>query len=472
MPGAVLRTLLGTLLLQFLVAMPALADNADAYADKRKKVALVIGLAAYPGSALKNTIADATLVAGRFEQAGFNVQLVTDLPQVAIAKAFEDFLSAANGADIAAIYYAGHGMQINGENYLVPIDFDPDKGTVFPQLISLTRILARLDTFANAKIVLLDACREFPSARKIRMLLGEAKIGDGLAPMAIRADGKEAGDAGAGAYGMIVGFAAQPNQVAFDGGGGNGPYALALAKSLTFLDEDLSSILVRVARIVVKATRDKQRPEHRIALTRPLFLLLREKPFECDVLAAEEDNNISVQGVAFDLIDVATAEPACRADLAKVPANPRLMHNLGRVLDKAGKDAEAVSLFRQAAELGFDWSQNYLAIMLMYGEGIEPSIPDALRWLRSAYAMGNRQAAVNYADTDFSELLTDSPWRREIVAAALTKLGFPAGNGGDMQMLRSALEAYKAANNLRGAGFTFEVSDALGVSEKVFSERK
>lgn len=473
MPHFGIRCWLGALILLLAAAAPLCAETADAYADKRKKVALVIGNAAYQGvKPLQDTIPDATLIGSRFQTAGFAVRTLADATQEALAKAFEEFLIEADGADIAAVYFAGHGMQINGENYLVPTDFDPDKGPIYAQLVSLTRMLARLDKRANAKIVLLDACRNNPFAKRVGALIGDAALSEGLAPMAIRADGKEASDARLRAYGMIVGYAAEPNRLAYEGPGENGRYAVALAEAMKFLDEDMSSILVRAARLVDKATRERQRPEHRIALTRPLFLQLRARPFDCDVLAAEEDNNISVKGVAFDRIDVVQALPACRADLAQDPDNPRLMHNLARVLDKAGQDAEAVRLFRQAATIGYDWSQNYLAIMLIYGEGVEPSIPEALEWLRKAHAMGNRQAAVNYADTDLSALLTDSPWRRELLAAALTKLGYQAGTGADAEVLWQALERFKAERKLRGAGLTFEVSDALGVSEQVFSERE
>jgi TPR repeat protein len=226
---------------------------------------------------------------------------------------------------------------------------------------------------------------------------------------------------------------------------------------------------VKAARLVVTETNGGQRPEHRVALTQPLFLVSRRKPLNCDLLAAETDNNISVKGVEFDKIDTSAAIPACRADLAKERDNPRLIHNLARSLDKAGKKQEAVRLYRRAAELGFDWSQNNLSVMYMSGDGIDPDFGKAMFWLRKAFAQGNRQAIVNYTSTDMSELFSEDRERTLQLQRALKRLGLyhAAESGLFDNATKEALSAFKTGKDIRNEGITFQVMDALEITKLV-----
>jgi tetratricopeptide (TPR) repeat protein len=461
---------LGLAALLWATATLTFAQSSD-YADPRHKVALVIGFNGYVGEmALFNSVPDATLVGDRLTAAGFAVTRAIDTKKSDLSGTVETFLASAVGADVALVYYAGHAVQIDGLNFMVPVDFDPTKPDVTGQLYSIDDLLKTLRLKAKTQVLLLDACRDNPFIGKISSLLTQNVIGTGLAPIQMPVIEANA-DA---ARGLVVGYATQPNTTALDGNNGHGPYALALADGLANPDEDLSSILLRAARQVVESSHGRQHPENRIAATAPVFLVSRKEPLACDILAAEEDNNVSVKGVAFDLIDVAKAEPACRADLANAPGNFRLMHNLGRTLDKAGRYTEAVDLYRRAAEAGFDWSQNNLAVLLMNGQGTTSDMKEALVWFRRAHSRGNRQAAVNFTGTDLTALLQGKQRRVLALQRALKKAGAATlTNSGTLDA--STLDAVvlvKRTAKLTGTGITLQLIDHLDIADEIFKSTR
>lgn len=449
------------------VAQPAIAS--DDAADRRKKVALVIGLGAYPKSEpLLNTAADARLIAERMKQAGFEVAELFDANEDGLRAALTKFYATAAGADIALTYFAGHSVQIDGENYFVPVDFDPAALDPIKSLVSATAHLKQVATIARAQVLLLDACRDNPFARTLARNLSGKSVAAGVG--AIEMPVVERNASNATVAGLLVGYATQPGTTADDGAGKNGPYALALSEAMARSDESFASILQRAAALVSTTTGGMQHPEQRDALTAPIYLVLRPKPLACDLLAAEKDNNVSVRGVEFDDIDVAQALPACQADIARFPGNARLRHNLARVLDRKGDDQEAVSLYRQAAEAGYDWSQNNLGAMLIMGEGIPRDIREGLVWTKRAMAQGNRQAIVTYRELDLEDLFARAPHRTSALQTALAEKSGTAvaGTGALDPSTLTAIEAFRNAKKLAGSGITFELIDALGIADDVF----
>lgn len=304
---------------------------ADDYADPRRKVALVISLGAYRNaSPLKNPVNDLNVVAPRLEAAGFAVTEARNAALPELRQAIADFIAAANGSDIALVYYAGHAVQIDSENYIVPVDFDVAQADIVAQLYPIGALIRDLAAAAKARVLLLDACRDNPFAARLKAALPGRTIGIGLAPINIEtADGRDLPE---GTHGLLVGYATQPQSTASDGSGSNGPYARALGEALANADAELNSILQRASRSVLAETAGRQQPEYRHALTGPLYLVSRPKPLLCDILAVEPDNDVSVKGVEFEEIDVEKALPACEADHVRFPASPRLMHNYARTL--------------------------------------------------------------------------------------------------------------------------------------------
>jgi TPR repeat protein len=441
------------------------------YADPRRKVALAIGFNGYAGElALLNSVADATLIGNQLAAAGFNVTHALDAKRADLANTIDTFLTNAADADLAVVYYAGHAVQIDGLNFIVPVDFNPTKPDITGQLYGIDELLKTLRMKAKTQVLLLDACRDNPFVGQISSLLKQSVIGTGLAPIQMPVIEAKA-DA---ARGLVVGYATQPNTTALDGNNGHGPYALALADGLANPDEELSAILLRAARQVVDGSRGRQHPEHRIAATAPVFLVQRKEPLSCDVLAAEEDNNVSVKGVPFESIDVTLAEPACRGDLGRAPGNFRLMHNLGRTLDKARRYDEAIEFYHRAAEAGFDWSQNNLAVLLLDGRGTTADVKEAFVWFRRAYAQGNRQTIVNYTGYDLSNDLRGRTKPILALQKALQKAGATSTptNGLLDKATLDAADQIKRRAKLVGVGITFQLIDYLDIADAMFKNSR
>ena len=445
-------------------AAPTPTRAADEAIDPRRKVALVLGIGGYrKATSLPNPIEDARLVGERLKAAGFELHQGYDSTAPELAQAIDTFLGAAQGADIALVYYSGHALQIRAENYLMPVDYAPAPGEPTAGLVPVSRLLERMAGAAKARVLLLDACRDNPFADALATFVGKEAAGRGLAPINLpAADGTAMPD---GTHGLVIGYATQPNQTASDGDRRNGPYATALAAALQAPDADLHAILLQTAFAVVNETRGGQHPEHRVALTQPLHLVARKAPLQCDVLAGDEDNNTGVKAVPFDEIVAKPALEACTADLAANPANPRLMHNHARVLDKIGRDAEAVALYRKAAELGFPPSQNGLAVMLMNGEGVDRDFEAALVWLARAAAQGYRQSIANYT-ADMGKLFTGRSDRTAILQRGLSRAGHRdvTATGKLDEATLTALERLKTERGHKGALISLQTIHELGVA--------
>jgi uncharacterized caspase-like protein len=195
-----------------LVSWSVFCQNDD-YLDRR--VALVIGNADYDDAPLKNPINDANAVTQTLKGLDFEVSAYTNLNKVEMKKAiyeFEDKLS--QNPSVALFYFAGHGLQLNGNNYLVPVNSQIDREWMIEdECISANSIMRMLGYVQNPmNIMILDACRNNPYSRSFRSL------SRGLA---------EPGEAPSG---TIVGFATSPGNVASDGDGDNGLYTQELIR--------------------------------------------------------------------------------------------------------------------------------------------------------------------------------------------------------------------------------------------------
>ena len=157
------------------------------------------------------------------------------------------------GAEIALFYYAGHGLQVGGQNYLLPTDARlSSEGDVDFEAVALHFVLKQMEREAKTSLVLLDACRDNPLARNLARAMGtrSGQIAQGLAEVKV-------------GVGTLIGFSTQPGNVSLDGDGLNSPYARALLNHMEAPNRDIGVTLVRVRNDVVKATHGKQVPwEH------------------------------------------------------------------------------------------------------------------------------------------------------------------------------------------------------------------
>jgi hypothetical protein len=221
--------------------------SSAAYAEKR--VALVIGNGAYQKvSKLANPTRDAAAVAALFKTAGFDaVEVKSDLGATAMRRALRDFSDVARDADVAVVYYAGHGIEVNGTNYLIPVDATLERDVdVEDEAVPLERLTQLLDQAKRLRLVILDACRDNPFMQSMRR--SSRSIGRGLARVEVPTSD------------ILVAFAAKPGFIAADGDGTNSPYTTALLKHLATPGLDLRLALGRVRDEVLKSTNGKQEP--------------------------------------------------------------------------------------------------------------------------------------------------------------------------------------------------------------------
>lgn len=225
---------------------PARPAPAMAAAPRLNVQALVIGNSRYPGAPLVNPQHDANAVAERFRRFGFRVTVLQDGTRRQMVDAIARFAEQARNADVTLLFYAGHGMQVNGINYLVPVDLDLNAAraaNISFEAVSLNTLLEEHMPGAT-KLVFLDACRDNPLSRRMASARGGSR---GLAPI----------DA---ASGTLISYSTRDGSTAADGDDGrNSPYTKAL---LAHLDEpeDIALVLRRVRQSVKAATRGAQEP--------------------------------------------------------------------------------------------------------------------------------------------------------------------------------------------------------------------
>ena len=235
----------------FLALAGAVFFIAAAHASADKRVALVIGNSAYRNvAALANPSSDAASIAAMLKSAGFDVvESKADLDNNDMRRAIRDFTVVAQDADIAVIYYAGHGIEVNGTNYLVPIDAMLERDIdVEDEAVSLDRLMRALEPVKNLRLVILDACRDNPFAKSMKRSVGTRSVGRGLAEV-----NPDLGN-------TLVAFAAKAGSTASDGGEQHSPFTEALLKNIPSPGLDIRLALGRVRDEVFTRTKHRQEP--------------------------------------------------------------------------------------------------------------------------------------------------------------------------------------------------------------------
>ncbi|MFN0116300.1 MAG: caspase family protein [Paracoccaceae bacterium] len=231
---------------RLLAALLVLALPSAALADKR--VALVIGNSAYEFvSKLPNPANDADDIAAALKRLGFSVTAAKDLDYNRMRLAVRDFGEAAADADMALVYFAGHGIEIGNTNYLIPVNAElkSDRDVEF-EAIRLDAVIGALDASKGVKIVLVDACRNNPFLGSMTMTTATRSVGRGLARV----------DPG----GVLVGYAARGGTVSLDGKGRNSPYAKAVLAHLEEPGLELGKMFRKVRDSVLQDTEGGQEP--------------------------------------------------------------------------------------------------------------------------------------------------------------------------------------------------------------------
>jgi hypothetical protein len=225
-----------------LLGQPALAD---------KRVALVIGNSAYQNVApLANPTNDSEAISATLREIGFDVvELKHDLKVAAMRRALRDFSDNVRDADIAIVYYAGHGIEMNGDNYLIPVDAVLERDIdAFDEAIPLERVLRVIEPAKLLRLVILDACRDNPFGRTMKRTIASRGMWRGLAKVDPEIPN------------TLIAFAAKAGSIALDGDTKYSPYTTALVKYLPKPGLDLRKAFGYVRDDVMKATSNKQEP--------------------------------------------------------------------------------------------------------------------------------------------------------------------------------------------------------------------
>jgi uncharacterized caspase-like protein len=223
--------------------------NQPAFAGKR--VALVIGNSAYQNvAALPNPVNDAAAIADMFRKASFEVVTSRqDLKSLEMRRALREFSEQARGADIAVIFFAGHGLEVDGTNYVVPVDAVLERDAdVADEAVSLDRILLAAEPANKLRLIILDACRDNPFTKRMTRMLATRAVGRGLV-------GVEANRPN-----TFIAFAAKEGSTAADGDGEHSPFTMALLKHLITPALDIRKAFGFVRDDVMSATGNQQEP--------------------------------------------------------------------------------------------------------------------------------------------------------------------------------------------------------------------
>jgi hypothetical protein len=242
------------------LAVFSLAQWSSVLAVERR-VALVIGNAKYKEAPLINPVNDARDIAAALQRTGFEVIIAIDATQKEMNRAIAKFGDRLTLDSVALFYYAGHGMQVRGKNYLIPIDAEiKSESSVRVESVDVDGVLDQLST-SDLNVVILDACRNNPFERRANRSMGAAGLAQMEAPK-----------------GSLIAYATAPGRTAADGEGRNGLYTQELLKQIQVQGLTIEQVFKNVRREVAKATRDGQIPWESSSMTGRLLFRPRLSP--------------------------------------------------------------------------------------------------------------------------------------------------------------------------------------------------
>lgn len=426
-------------LILWLAAAALFALPATAATPTGKRVALVIGNSAYQNAVkLPNPERDARAVADKLRRLGFVVVEGYDLGHDGFEDAIKDFSIAVRGADIGMFFYAGHGMQVNGRNYLVPVDAAfQDISALDFEAISMDLVTKQMQQDVSVRLVVLDACRDNPLSKTLsRSLAGttrSAAIAEGLAEVKL-------GDAGEG---TAIIFATSPDEVALDGEGEHSPFTTALLNNIDLPDTDLPVVMSRITGEVYKSTNQQQRPWINASLTGEVILNPQGKP----AAAAPEEPKDAPPADSADTLARETAlynlarDSGLREDyLAYLEVFPDGLYSVNARKQLERLDQEAKEKEKQVATAVITPPEEPVARSVTT-EVIDLPVTDVVK-------------AMEANELTEAELEFDRNKRTEI-QVRLTLAGFDTGghDGAFGRKTRNALGAWQTSRGLTPSGY-------------------
>ena len=380
------RSLVVAVLASVVLAVPVvvLADG---------RVALVVGNSTYTHiGRLPNPDNDARDISSALRRLGFEVTTELDADRVELTEALRQFTRQSAGADVSLVFYAGHGIEMDGVNYLVPVDarLERDVDVRFETTVTVDDLLVSTSG-ASLRLVILDACRNNPLARSMQRTAATRTVSGGsFADLNEDLLGDE----------TLVAYAAAAGTTAADGRGRNSPYTAALLSHLE-TPLEIGLLFRRVRAAVLAATNGAQRPHEYHSLVGEHYLTR--------TLATGASVTVSAAAPAgpapadpprpdpaeTDVIEFQIAALRELAETGDAEAQTELGERYEDGRDVAQDYTVAVSWFRRAAEQGYAPGQAALGFMYSRGRGVVQDDAEAVRWHRRAAEQGNARAQNN-----------------------------------------------------------------------------
>ena len=366
---------------KLLVVVLALVLVASASVElAARQVALVVGNGSYAHiGRLPNPENDAVDLAAALRRIGFEVTTELDADRVELTEALRAFTRRSAGADVSLLFYAGHGLEMDGTNYLVPVDARLERDVdVRYETVTLDDLLVST-VGARLRLVILDACRNNPLARSMQRTVASRSVSGGSFG---QLDEDLLGDE------TLVAYAAAAGTTAADGTGRNSPYTSAL---LAHLDEPLEILTLfrRVRARVLEATNGEQRPHEYQSLLREHYLSGAPAVEAVTVEAAAPD----VADVDATELDIAQLRVLAERGAADAQAELGVRYAAGRGVER--DFGEAVSWYRRAVKQGDARGQVELGFAYERGRGVEQNDDEAVRWYRRSAEQGNALGQMN-----------------------------------------------------------------------------
>ena len=411
-----------------LMGIPLWAEDQDR-AIKRKReemaserrVALVIGNAAYRKDALRNPVNDASAMAAALRACGFTVLKHTDLNRIEMFKAVREFGNNIERGGVGLFYYSGHGIQVDGQNYLVPVDADiEEEDEVESECLGVKLVLAKMETADNrVNILILDACRNnrFGSQNK--------SLGDGGLANIKKVP-----------TGTLIAFATRPGEVAKDGIGMNSPYTAALVEVMRKRGLMIEQVFKDVREKVKRETAGKQVPREITELEGDFYFLPPSQgtfsssplpsPPQGDSQARHDHEKTTFKEYQrlADRGDVKTQYKLGVMHYEGFFINP--YHHEGGITIEEFQPAnyqEAEKWFRKAANQGHAGAQDKLGEMYYEGHGVPKNYKKAEEWFRKAIHQGHAGAQdklgemyYKLGEKDYKRLVEGEGLLRDIIS--------------------------------------------------------
>ena len=366
----------------FVVSVLTVVLIASASVVLARQVALVVGNSTYAHiGRLPNPENDAVDMAAALRRLGFDVTTELDADRVELTEALRAFTRRSAGADVSLVFYAGHGLEMDGVNYLVPVDARLERDVdVRYETVTLDDLLVST-VGARLRLVILDACRNNPLARSMQRTVASRSVSGGSFG---QLNEDLLGDE------TLVAYAAAAGTTAADGTGRNSPYTSAL---LAHLDEPLEILTLfrRVRARVLETTNGGQRPHEYQSLLREHYLSGVPAVEAVTVEAAAPDP----PDVDVGDLDMARLRVLAERGDADAQAELGVRYEAGRGVER--DYGEAVTWYRRAAEQGHAPGQSGLGALYGTGRGVSHDDAEAVRWYRRAAEQGHAVAQFRLA---------------------------------------------------------------------------